>query len=239
MTSRKSPFRQYLSRSKTFHYGLILTLPALALYEIGIFLLFKDSYYELRNTGEVLLRQVFSSMGLDDIYVISAILLAIFLFIMIRGYRIEKAPGIQANYLFYMLCESLIWGALLYAIMLGYARLPLQILSFTEKMSNINLAVGAGIFEELIFRMVLISALMVVLKQGLGFGRRWVEPLGIVMAAVVFAGFHLFMEPFVFLIFMQRVIGGIYLGYIFQYRGYGISVYTHIMFNLLILAESW
>ena len=239
MTRSTSAFRQYLNSSRSIHYGLILTLPALAVYEIGIFLLFNDSVYELRNSGEVLLRQLFDTIGLTNIYVVSGILAAVFMVVMIRGYRIERAPGLKANHFFYMLLESLFWGAVLYLIMEGFARMPFQLLQLQEKIANINLAIGAGIFEELIFRMILISALLVILEYGLGQKGRWTESLAILLAAVVFAAFHLFLEAFLFPIFMQRVLGGIFLGFVYRYRGYGISVYSHIVFNLLILAGTW
>lgn len=239
MSKKRSPFQQYLQSSRTLHYGLTLTLPVLVLYELGIFFLFRGSYYELRNTGEVLLRHVFDTLGLTNIYILSALLTLIFLIVVIRGYRQERRVGIQANYVLYMLLESVFWGGLLYGVMLAYTQLPLQMVGLADKLANINLALGAGIFEELIFRMILITALLVILQKGLGFQTRSSEMLAIVISAIVFAGFHLFMEPFHFLIFMQRVVGGLFLGYLYQHRGYGISVYTHIIFNLLILAETW
>ena len=65
------------------------------------------------------------------------------------------------------------------------------------------------------------------------------QSVSIVLSAVVFAAFHLFMEVYSFPIFSQRVVGGILLGSLFYTRGYGISVYAHIIYNFLILADSW
>lgn len=239
MAKKASPLRQYLNSSKTIHYGLIITLPVLAIYEIGIVLLFKNSFFELRNTGEVLLRSLFASLGLTNPLVVSSILLGLFAIVMIRGYNIEKRPGIRANYIVYMLLESMFWGVFLFFSLQLFASIPLQIISFEDKLSNINLAIGAGIFEELIFRMVLISALNVILTRGLGFEFKMSVPLAILLAACVFSAFHLFMEVYDFPIFIQRVFGGIILGGVFYFRGYGISVYAHIIYNILILAGSW
>jgi membrane protease YdiL (CAAX protease family) len=239
MIRKKTPFQQYLTSSRNFHYGVILTLPALILYELGIFALFRDSHYELRNSGEVLLRQVFHSIGLDNVYLIAGFLLTFFLVVMIRGYRLERAPGIHANFLVFMLAESVLWGCLLYLTMLGYARIPMQLHIPVDKLANINLAIGAGIFEELIFRMVLISAVLVIFQKGFRQTVRFSEPMAVLISAIIFAAFHLFMESFSVAIFLQRVLGGVFLGYLYLYRGYGISVYSHIVFNLLILSETW
>jgi hypothetical protein len=98
MAKKVSSLRQYLNSSKSLHYSLILTLPAVAIYEIGILILFRDSFFELRNTGEILLRSLFESLGLTNPLIVSAILLGLFIITMVRGYKIEKKPGIHANY---------------------------------------------------------------------------------------------------------------------------------------------
>lgn len=239
MTSRNLSIHQYFSSSRSFHYSLILTLPALAIYEFGILILFRDSFFELRNSGEILLWNAFTSLGLTNPYVVSSILIGIFLFVMIRGYQLEKKPGINANYFVYMLLEGVLWGGLLFIALQLFTQLPLQMFSFEEKLANMNLAIGAGIFEELIFRVILISALLVILERGLSLSPNRAFVAAIFLAACVFAGFHLFMELYSFPVFAQRVFGGVLLGALYQYRGYGISVYSHIIFNFLILAESW
>lgn len=106
-------------------------------------------------------------------------------------------------------------------------------------MANINLAIGAGIFEELIFRMVIIGALFVVFESGLRQAETVSGFMAILLSSLIFAAFHLFTEPFTVPVFAQRIVGGMFLGVLYSYRGYGISVYTHIIFNFLILAETW
>ena len=239
MAKKVSALSQYLNSSKSLHYSLILTLPAVAIYEIGILLLFKDSFFELRNTGEILLRSFFEYLGLTNPVIVSTILLLLFIVVMVRGYKIEKKPGIHANYIIYMLLESMFWGVLIFIGLQLFTSLPLQIGTMQEKLSNINLAVGAGIFEELIFRLILIGSILIILERGIALKRGVSVPAAILLSAIVFAGFHLFMEVYSFPVFSQRVFGGILLGSLFYTRGYGISVYAHIVYNFLILAYSW
>ncbi|NQV49421.1 MAG: CPBP family intramembrane metalloprotease [Candidatus Marinimicrobia bacterium] len=234
-----SPVRQYLSSSKTIHYSLVMTLPVLVIYEIGILVLFRNSFFEMRNTGEILLRNLFESLHLTNAYAVSGILLGCFIAVMWRGYSIEKRPGIRANYIIYMLLESIFWASILFMAMQLFSHMSLQIISLEDKISNMNLALGAGIFEELIFRLVLISAILVILDRGLALDPVFAVPVSIVLAACVFAAFHLFMEVYYFPVFAQRVFGGTILGTLFYFRGYGISVYAHIIYNILILAETW
>ena len=133
----------------------------------------------------------------------------------------------------------MLWGGLIFIGLQLFTQLPLQVITMEAKLSNINLAIGAGIFEELIFRLVVISSILVILERGIAMDIRYSVPLAIVLSAVVFAAFHLFMEVYSFPIFSQRVVGGILLGSLFYTRGYGISVYAHIIYNFLILADSW
>jgi len=239
MTKKVSALRQYLNSSRSIHYSLILVLPVLAIYEFGLLILFKNSFFELRNSGEILLRNLFTTLKLTNPYLVSGILLSIFAIVMIRGYKQEKQPGIHADYIVYMLLESMVWGAALFICLTLFMQLPLQILTYADKVANINLAIGAGIFEELIFRMVVISAIFVILNRGLSMSRNYSSILAIITAACIFAAFHLLMESYSFPIFAQRVGGGIFLGVLYTFRGYGISVYTHIIYNFLILANTW
>jgi membrane protease YdiL (CAAX protease family) len=239
MAKKVTALRQYLTSSKSLHYSLILTLPALAIYEIGILILFRDSFFELRNTGEILLRSFFESLGLTNPLIVSVILMALFIVVMVRGYKIEKKPGIHANYIIYMLLESMLWGCFIFISLQLFNKLPLQLITMEDKISNINLAIGAGIFEELIFRLVLIGAILIILERGLSLTPRVAVPSAILLSALVFAAFHLFMEAFSVSVFSQRVLGGSLLGSIYYARGYGIAVYAHIIYNILILAYSW
>jgi len=239
MTSKIAPLKQYLVSSRSIHYSLILTLPALVVYELGITILFRDTWFELRNSGEILLRSFFAELGLQNPYLILGLLTLIFLLVMIRGYRIEQQPGIHADYYLYMLMESMLWGSLIYVVMQLFTRLPLQILTLEDKLANLNLAIGAGIFEELIFRMLIIGALLIIFQRGLQFNNWWANAGSILLAAVIFAAFHLFGETYSRPVFAQRVWGGILLGLLYRFRGYGISVYSHVIYNILILATSW
>lgn len=239
MTKKVSPLKQYLKSSRSIHYSLILVLPVLAIYEAGVFFLFRDSFFEMRNTGEVLIRSFFTRINLSNPYIISGILLLVFMAVMIRGYRIEKKPGVHANFLVYMLIESMFWGSTLYITLHLFAEIPLQMMTLEDKMANMNLAIGAGIFEELIFRMVIITAIFIVLQQGVGVSENASKITSILLAAIIFAGFHLFMETFSPNVFAQRVFGGLFLGVLYTFRGYGISAYAHIIYNFLILADTW
>ncbi|MCB9879677.1 MAG: CPBP family intramembrane metalloprotease [Planctomycetes bacterium] len=103
-------------------------------------------------------------------------------------------------------------------------------------LANVVGSVGAGIFEELVFRLGLMSALVWV---GIRTLRGWSLPswvagvVAVVLSALVFSWFHHFCgEPYDRGRFVFRTMAGIVLGLLMWARGYGVCVYTHTFYNL-------
>lgn len=104
--------------------------------------------------------------------------------------------------------------------------------------SDVIGSLGAGIFEEAVFRLGLLS----VLALGLVRVARWsgapewtAAGVAIVVSAVVFSWFHHLGaggEPFEFGVFVFRAMAGLVLGVLFVVRGFGICVYTHAAYDL-------
>lgn len=106
--------------------------------------------------------------------------------------------------------------------------------------ANLVGSLGAGIFEELVFRLGLMSALVWV---GLRAARAWAMPrwvagvFGVLVSAVVFSWFHhVCGEPFDRTRFVFRTMAGILLGLLMWGRGYGVCVYTHAIYNIYYYA---
>lgn len=102
--------------------------------------------------------------------------------------------------------------------------------------ANVVGSLGAGIFEELVFRLGLMSALVWI---GLRAVRAWSLPLwvagvfAVAISALVFSWFHhLCGEPFDRSRFVFRTMAGVLLGLLMWARGYGVCVYTHTVYNL-------
>ena len=59
----------------------------------------------------------------------------------------------------------------------------------------------------------------------------------IIISAVCFAGFHYLLgaSGFDWTDFLVRIAAGIYFGFIFFTRGYGIAAGTHIAYNILYI----
>lgn len=105
-------------------------------------------------------------------------------------------------------------------------------------LSQIALGIGAGVYEELVFRLVFVSIAMMIGTDLLRLPRMPVAVAAILLSAVVFAAHHhqpFGMEPFDPTRFVFRSLAGIYLAIVFWYRGYGPAAGCHAAYNVLLI----
>ncbi len=96
--------------------------------------------------------------------------------------------------------------------------------------------VGAGIYEEVIFRLLLCLALrgllMLVATPG------WIAwPAVIIVSSLVFAVAHHigpYGEPFQPFVFLFRALAGLYFSLLYQTRGFGIAVGAHAGYDVIV-----
>jgi membrane protease YdiL (CAAX protease family) len=107
-------------------------------------------------------------------------------------------------------------------------------------MQNVLQALGAGIYEEFIFRLVFISLSMLVLVHLCSLRKDLAAIVAIVAGAVLFSLYHFSggqsgeaggfpWAPFIF-----RTLAGVYLGGLYVFRGFGIAVGTHAVWNVWV-----
>jgi Type II CAAX prenyl endopeptidase Rce1-like len=98
-------------------------------------------------------------------------------------------------------------------------------------------AIGAGVYEELVFRLLLVGGVVLVARSA-GLPRRLAAILGVVIGAAVFAAAHHLGaagEPFSSAAFCFRLLAGLALGATFWFRSLAHAVYAHVAYDLLVL----
>lgn len=107
--------------------------------------------------------------------------------------------------------------------------------------SGILLALGAGLYEETLFRLVLITAVHFVAADLLRVPNRPAALLAILVSAVLFALHHDTALPAAlgggtdWRLFSFYLAAGVYFGVLFIWRGLGIAVGVHACYDLLVL----
>ena len=108
-------------------------------------------------------------------------------------------------------------------------------------LADVTLSIGAGIYEELVFRLVLISVLVIIGADLLRLPHEATTLAAVLVAAALFAAHHhrpMGSEDFTLYRFVFRTMAGVYLGAVFVFRGYGPAAGLHIAYNLLAVATT-
>jgi len=115
--------------------------------------------------------------------------------------------------------------------------------SRTEKLlANIVTGIGAGIYEELVFRLILICLLMMLFQDILRLNRNTSVSASVLISAALFSAHHhvIFLNgqfgqtsPFNGTEFVFRTIAGVYFAILFAVRGFGITAGVHAFYDTM------
>jgi len=97
---------------------------------------------------------------------------------------------------------------------------------------------GAGLYEELVFRLILVTGLDILLVNVFKLNRSASRVFSILLSAGLFASQHhhpLGAEVFDLTDFCFRTAAGVYLGGLFVYRGFGIAAGCHVFYNVIVV----
>jgi hypothetical protein len=102
-------------------------------------------------------------------------------------------------------------------------------------MDLLILPLGAGVYEELVFRLILLTVLSLLFKDAMKAPPALAGAAVVLLSALAFSGYHhLGSEPFGWPRFIFRTLAGIYLGVVFLCRGFGIAAASHAAYDVLI-----
>lgn len=224
---------------------LAFLAPLLVLFQVGAF------YYRSHLLAPKHLARALEYFGATAVYLPALLVAAVLLLQhLLRRERWQVRPKVLAG----MLAEAILWAipliAFNYVAALPHnahlARAPGELSSLSHYLTNLSpelqtvyWAVAAGIYEEFIFRLVLISVVMLIFVDVFGLRRDAVAIAAVIAAAALFSLYH-FLEqitgqgPFPWGIFLFRMTAGVYLGTLFVFRGFAIAVGTHIAYNVYV-----
>jgi len=102
--------------------------------------------------------------------------------------------------------------------------------------------IGAGIYEELIFRLILICLLMMLFQDALRLSHTNSAILSVLISAALFSAHHhiVFLDgqfgriaDFNWTKFSFRTMAGVYFSVLFAIRGFGITAGTHAFYDII------
>jgi hypothetical protein len=102
---------------------------------------------------------------------------------------------------------------------------------------RIVLSFGAGVHEELVFRLLMIPSIAYLCERLLGFRRVAALVVAFLISSSLFSLAHHVVggEPFRVGVFVYRLLCGLLFATIFQLRGFATAVYTHSLYDIFVL----
>jgi membrane protease YdiL (CAAX protease family) len=230
--------QDYFQKSKSPFYSFVITLPIFLIYELGLFLMRDTEFSYIKNGADVLIEEAISTLGFDIFYISSSLFLLVFFIVAYYQKRNYDSFKIYKSYLFLMLFESLIYASLL-LFFLGSMGLYLMDISVENVQFNLILSLGAGIYEELIFRVfslfIFYRLVKFIFKSMNHFSAQF---FALFLSSILFSLFHFIgAESFTQDAFTIRFIAGILLGLLYINRGFGITAITHSFYDIFVIFQ--
>jgi len=227
----------YWRYSRSAYYSAVAALPLLVIYEILI-VLSQSRYWGIRNAADVWIRTFLMAFDLQAQH-ITFVLIGISLALIPIAKSRARGIKLKANYFALMFAEclafSLVLGVLLQSI------LRLGGLSSggpgSGLMQNLALSVGAGLFEEIIFRVILLNLLYLLLSTLL---RKKVVAavVSVLLASFLFSLSHYvgtMADTWQLYSFIFRWGAGLLFTLLYFIRGFAITAYTHALYDIWVL----
>ncbi len=99
------------------------------------------------------------------------------------------------------------------------------------------ISAGAGLHEELIFRLIGVGGLSWLLAGVMDKGQAWI--VAMLVSALTFSLAHHLgphAEPFTFAAFVYRTLAGVFFALIYHVRGFAVAAWTHAIYDVYVLS---
>jgi hypothetical protein len=229
--------------------SLLLVAPLLGLYEVGCLNSGGAAGDSYRTGADAWIRLGLASLGWTSPW-----MLPLSVILILVGWQLAQGRSwsIPTSTLAAMVLESLVLAVALVGVSRlvdvagGYLEPPGASLALNESGGTaapptIIGFLGAGIYEEFLFRLILIPLAF--------YGLRLVQMPQVFASALAVSGAGLLFslahhagvpgEPFTWFAFVFRWFAGIAFGWIFVIRGFGIAVGTHTAYDILVGWFGW
>lgn len=250
-SSVESPtdWQTYHRVSRTGTYGFLAALPLLLIYEALVVFANQDALSQVRVGAEVWLKQLFVLVGNAGMAVFGAAVIVVGVVIFWKE-RKKRIP-LRVRYFVWIILESAVYAVLVAIIVsglvgailtaaattTGLASIVVQAVEQMDLTLKLALSIGAGIYEELLFRVILVGGLYLLVRRIVP-RRATAYAIAAVAGAVVFSFVH-YIGPYGDVLtagsFLFRFFFGLVLNLLFLLRGFGIAAWTHALYDVMLV----
>lgn len=249
---------RYWRASRAPRYSLSFAFPLLVAYEALAFTLSHDAMAGVRNGADVLLKSAFVLLGgRNGLIAFGVLLVGTGAGLVWRDRR--RAGPMELRVFLLMALESVAY-ALAFGLVVGsltglllrpfhpavaagwaepsQARLALEGgLRALGLPTQLMISLGAGLYEELLFRVLLVGGLAWLARRLFGWRGSAAGLFATLLGALVFSAFH-YIGPYgdrlELTSFLFRTIAGVLFSALYLLRGFGITAWTHALYDVFL-----
>ncbi len=233
--------KSYFEQTRSLAFSLIAIAPLVFIYEL---LIIQVGAGNVRNAAEKLIKDAFAQTGLVFLWQLALVYAALTLIVVFISIRKRQFQFPRPAYWGGIIIESLFYATFfgLCARYITQFLLALQLsadATGSELLHEILLGIAAGIYEEIVFRLILLGSILLIFRK-VWLTRPFFHAVtASAISAAIFAIFHY--PAFVAVTwdsFIFRLVAGWLLGMIFVYRGLAVTVYTHAFYDILYILNA-
>ncbi len=225
--------------------SLILVFPLFLIYQVGVL-----GMQEVYNGADLITSQLLRLLhGQRGYYLlVNAVLLVAFVILLAV---LRRKNEFHASRFVTVIVESAIYavsmGTLIVLVMrdLLHVNPNLNIAAAAAAgsvehvgvLAKIVLACGAGVHEELVFRLLMIPGLIAIFHKLFSVRRGFAVFFAFLISSVLFSAAHHIIggEPWRVWPFLYRFFCGMIFATLFEVRGFAVGVYTHTLYDIFVL----
>lgn len=244
---RRAAANAYFDASKKPLQILVFLLPLVIVYEIGLAFFLPSDEGVLTNKAHETLLRFFDTFGITaggGLYLGG---IALVIVLLVWHILTKDKWKIDASALGFMSAESVLLTIPLIvlaqvilrsssnaeAIATSLAVAAPQQLGSLSIWSKLAISVGAGLYEELLFRMLLIAVIHTLLVDVVKISTRRGATIAVIISAMAFTIYHP-LDGTSSVVFY--FIAGLYFGSVYVVRGFGIVVGVHAVYDIIMVS---
>jgi CAAX prenyl protease-like protein len=245
----------YWRASRAPRYSLTFAFPLLVAYETLAFTLSHQAMAGVRNGADVLLKSAFVLLGGRTGLIAFGVLLVGTGAVL--AWRDRRRSGPLEGRVFALMALESVMYALLFGLVVGtvtglllHPFHPAVALAIRPQWSRLQtgpqslglpiqlmISLGAGIYEELLFRVLMVGTLAWGARRLFGWTAGAAGVFATLVGALIFSAFH-YVGPYgdhlELASFTFRAIAGVMFSGLYLLRGFGITAWTHGLYDVFL-----
>lgn len=232
--------RTSIDSSRNLLSNLILIFPLVVIYQLGVLLT-----YPLLNGVDFVSAFLFQVVGFSRreylAFVLAVVVAFVIALIALKRHHQRFHPRVIVPIFLESTIYALSMGSLIFLVMTKLLGIEPSLAAALERqglVSRFVMSLGAGVYEEIVFRLGLLGGLYAFGRRALAWRPSVAAVVAFAISSFAFSAVHHIPplgDPLSLDVFTFRVLAGVFFGLLYWFRGLAVAVYTHAFYDIYVL----